>query len=50
MLGTTVAGWGIFMAFLAQYPFKAREKWVWNCFAVGITVWYITDTAISAYH
>jgi len=48
VLGTTVIGWGIFMAFLAQYPFKAREKWAWNCFAVGVAVWYIADTAISA--
>ncbi len=48
VLGATVTGWGIFMAFLTQYPFKAREKWAWNCFAVGLTVWYIADTAVSA--
>ncbi len=50
VLGTTVTGWGIFMAFLAHYPFKAREKWAWNCFAVGIAVWYIADTVVSAYY
>lgn len=50
VLGATVSGWGIFIAFLAYYPFKAREKWAWNCLALGIGVWFISDTAISAYY
>lgn len=50
VLGATVAGWGIFIAFLAYYPFKAREKWAWNCIAAGISIWFISDTSISAFY
>lgn len=50
VLGATVSGWGIFIAFLAYYPFKAREKWAWNCIATGIAIWFISDTSISAFY
>jgi len=50
VLGATVAGWGIFIAFLAYDPFKAREKWAWNCIAAGISIWFISDTSISAFY
>ncbi|HDL42280.1 MAG TPA: hypothetical protein ENG98_04625 [Actinobacteria bacterium] len=49
VLGATVTGWGIFMAFLAHYPFKARERWSWNGFVVSLSVWYVVDTAVSVY-
>ncbi|MFQ5811867.1 MAG: hypothetical protein ACE5I2_01535 [Anaerolineae bacterium] len=42
-------GWGIFMVFIAHYPFKHREQWSWNCLAAGLLVWYLVDTAISLY-
>ena len=45
--GATVAGWGIFVAFIAHYPFRRREEWSWNCLAAGLLVWYLVDTAIS---
>ncbi len=47
VLGATMAGWGVFIAFLAQSPFRRRERWAWNCTALGILVWYLPDTAIS---
>jgi hypothetical protein len=47
VLGFTVSGWGVFVVFLARHPFKKRERWARNCIFVGITLWYITDTAIS---
>lgn len=47
VLGAVIVGWGIFMAFLAYYPFAKKEKWSWNCMALGLLVWYISDTAIS---
>jgi hypothetical protein len=50
VLGATVAGWGVFMAFIAQYPFKAREKWSWNCLTSGLLVWFITDEIVSLYY
>lgn len=48
VLGARVSGWGIFMAFLIFHPFQTRERWVWNCLAASITIWFVTDTAISA--
>jgi len=50
VLGATVAGWGILITFIAYYPFKAQERWSWNCVFWGILVWFIVDTTISLYH
>jgi hypothetical protein len=47
VLGCTVAGWGVFIAFLARHPFEKRERWARNCIFVGFTLWYLTDSAIS---
>ena len=49
VLGCTVAGWGVFMVFLARYPFRKRERWARNCIVAGITLWYMTDTSISLF-
>ena len=45
--GATVAGWGIFLSFVAYFPFKQREKWASSCLVVGLGVWFVLDTAIS---
>jgi len=47
VLGATIVGWGVFLAFMARYPFKAREPWAWNCIAIGMTAWFVVDTIIS---
>ena len=47
VLGATLAGWGVFMAFITHYPFKRRETWAWNCIAAGLLLWFVIDTAIS---
>jgi hypothetical protein len=47
VLGSTMAGWGIFFAYITHIPFKRRERWTWNCLLIGMLVWYIADTAIS---
>ena len=49
VLGATMGGWGIFIAYVAKYPFNKREKWAWNCMAVGTVAWYSFDTGISYY-
>jgi len=49
VLGATMAGWGIFIAFLARYPFRNRERWAWNCITAGMLIWYSIDTSISLY-
>lgn len=45
--GATIAGWGIFLAFIAYNPFKQRQKWAWNCLSIGLSVWFVLDTWIS---
>lgn len=47
VLGGTVAGWGVLMAFIAYYPFRKKEKWSWNCLMAGLLVWFTIDTSIS---
>jgi hypothetical protein len=47
VLGATMAGWGIFIAFIAHHPFKAKELWAWNCIATGMIVWFVVDTFVS---
>ncbi len=47
VLGATMAGWGVFTAFIAYHPFKNRERWAWNCLAAGLLLWYVLDTTIS---
>jgi len=49
VLGATMAGWGVFLAFIARYPFRNRERWAWNALLMGLSLWYLTDTAISFY-
>lgn len=50
VLGAVVAGWGIVLAFIAQYPFKKKEKWVWKSIILGASIWFITDTGFSVYY
>ena len=47
LIGATMAGWGVFIAFVVHFPFARREGWAWVCVALGILVWYITDTVIT---
>lgn len=47
--GATVAGWGVFILFIARHPFARREKWAWDCLVWGLSVWFVIDTGWSAY-
>ncbi len=49
VLGSTMAGWGIMLLFIIQYPFRQREKWAWNAIAISLGFWYLLDTGISLY-
>ena len=49
VLGALVSGWGIFISFVAYYPFKSKERWAWNCIATGIIVWFTIDTIITVH-
>lgn len=48
--GATVAGWGIFLTFLARYAFAKKERWAWNCMVLGLLVWFVLDTTLSLFH
>jgi len=48
--GATIAGWGIFVIFVAHYPFRNKEKWSWNCLVAGMLVWFVLDTSLSIFH
>ena len=48
--GATIAGWGIFVVFIAHYPFRNRERWAWNCLVAGMLVWFVLDTSLSIFH
>jgi hypothetical protein len=47
VLGATMAGWGVCIAFIATVPFKRKEKWAWNCLAIAVSLWFVVDTFLS---
>jgi uncharacterized BrkB/YihY/UPF0761 family membrane protein len=49
VLGGTLAGWGVTLAYIVLNPFRRREKWSWNAIAAGLVVWFVIDTSLSAY-
>ena len=49
MLGATMAGWGVTLTYLVLHPFGKKEKWSWNAIAIGLAVWFVVDTFMSAY-
>ena len=49
VLSVTLAGWGLFLALIARYSFRNRERWDWNALLLGLSLWYVTDTIISLF-
>jgi hypothetical protein len=47
VLGATMAGWGVCIAFIAAVPFQRKEKWAWNCLAIAVSLWFVIDTFLS---
>lgn len=47
VLGATMAGWGVCIAFIAAVPFKRKEKWAWTCLALAVSLWFVIDTFLS---
>ncbi|MBI5032864.1 MAG: hypothetical protein HZB51_20270 [Chloroflexi bacterium] len=50
VLGATMAGWGVFLTYLARYPFNKKEQWAWNCLFFGLLVWFVVDTSFSIFY
>ncbi len=49
VLGATVAGWGVFMVFIARNSFYQHERWARDAIFVGLLLWYVVDTSITLY-
>lgn len=49
VLGATMTGWGTSLIFIVRYPFARRERWAWNCVAMGLSLWFVLDTYASLY-
>jgi hypothetical protein len=49
VLGGVVTECGMFLSFVAYYPFRRKEKWAWNCVLAALCVWFFIDTPISLY-
>lgn len=49
MLGATMVGWGMFLAYIVRHPFARKEAWSRDCIFAGVAAWFIIDTAVSAY-
>lgn len=47
--GATIAGWGISLLFIVYNAFTRQERWAWFAISVGLAVWYLLDTGMSAY-
>lgn len=50
VLGATLAGWGLLLAWIAWVPLGRRERWAWNAAAASLAIWFLPDTAMSAFH
>ncbi|WP_424359699.1 hypothetical protein [Methanocella sp. MCL-LM] len=49
MLGATMAGWGLTLAFIVNGPFGKKEKWSRDAIAAGVVLWFVIDTFMSVY-
>jgi hypothetical protein len=47
--GATMSSWGVLLAYIIYYPLRRREKWAWNCLAIGMLAWFLPDFAVSLY-
>jgi hypothetical protein len=48
--GSTIAGWGILIAFVSYFAFSPKERWSWISLASMTGIWYFLDTIISFGH
>ncbi len=47
VLGGTISGSALAQAYIVAIPFKAKEKWAWQCLALALLIWCIPDTLAS---
>jgi len=49
-LGGTMACVYIFLALIAYYPFKKKERWSRNAILFAFSVWFVIDSGICLYY
>ncbi len=49
-LGGTIAGSYLLQAWIVAIPFKRREAWAWHAIAWSMGLWFVVDSAVSAFH
>ena len=48
--GATIVSWAVALLFVLHWPFRARRRWAYACFAVSLLSWFGPDTAMSLAH
>ena len=49
-LGGTIACCYILLAFIAQFPFRRKERWARNAIIVAFGTWVLLDSAVCIYY
>ena len=49
-LGATIAGFYLLQSLVVAHAFRAREKWAWRAILGSTLIWFVVDSAMSAYH
>jgi hypothetical protein len=49
-LGATIACCYILLAFIAQFPFRRKERWARNAIIVAFGTWVLLDSAVCIYY
>jgi len=45
-----MVGFNILAIFIIKFAFKDRQRWAWYALFTGITVWFVIDSAVSAFY
>jgi len=49
IIGGLTSGFGVLAFQVARHAVARRELWAWRGLAVGLALWYLVDSAVSAY-
>jgi hypothetical protein len=50
LAGAVMAGWGLCLLLLVHHALARGQRWAWWALALSLDLWYLCDTAISAYY
>lgn len=48
--GAIMTGWGTTMLYIVYHAFLKKEKWSWRSIFYPLIIWYLLDSAVSAYY